>query len=76
MKRLYLAPEGRGQGMGRRLVRAAMDEARRLGYREIRLDTLPALAAAIALYTSEGFGQCEPFGAPGREKLLYFSRML
>jgi GNAT superfamily N-acetyltransferase len=76
MKRLYLAPEGRGNGTGRALVRAIMDEARKLGYGEMRLDTLPILEPAIALYKSEGFAECAPFGETDKVKVLYFSRRL
>jgi GNAT superfamily N-acetyltransferase len=76
MKRLYLALEGRGNGTGRALVRVIMDEARKLGYAEMRLDTLPFLGPAIALYKSEGFAECPPFGIPDKEKVLYFSRVL
>lgn len=76
MKRLYIAPEGRGNGAGRALVRAVMDEARKLGYRKMRLDTLPVLEPAIALYKSEGFAECAPFGKPDKVKVLYFSRAL
>jgi GNAT superfamily N-acetyltransferase len=73
MKRLYIAPEGRGNGTGRALVRAIMDEARKMGYGEMRLDTLPVLEPAIALYKSEGFAECAPFGEPDKVKVLYFS---
>jgi GNAT superfamily N-acetyltransferase len=76
MKRLYIAPEGRGNGVGRALVRAIMDEARGLGYGEMRLDTLPILEPAIALYRSEGFAECAPFGEPDKVKLLYFNKTL
>jgi GNAT superfamily N-acetyltransferase len=76
MKRLYLAPEGRGNGIGRALVKAIMDEARKIGYGEMRLDTLPILEPAIALYKSEGFAECAPFGEPDKVKVLYFSRKL
>jgi putative acetyltransferase len=56
MKRLYVPPERRGHGIGEALVDRVIAEARAIGYRAMRLDTVPAtMAKAIALYRARGF---------------------
>jgi ribosomal protein S18 acetylase RimI-like enzyme len=55
MKRLYVREQFRGLGIGRALVEAIIDKARKIGYNYMRLDTVPSMEVASALYVSVGF---------------------
>ena len=61
MKRLYVRPEARGRGLARRLIARLCDEGKRLNYTELRLDTLPKMGEAQALYETYGFVDIEPY---------------
>ena len=63
VKRLYVQPAHRRGGWGRRLAMLLLDEARAIGYRELKLDTLEWMDAARGLYASLGFRECAPYYA-------------
>jgi putative acetyltransferase len=61
MKRLYVRPEFRGRKLGKRLAESVMDESRTIGYKKMKLDTLPTMATAITMYRSLGFKPTPPY---------------
>jgi GNAT superfamily N-acetyltransferase len=71
MKRLFVRPPFRGQGLGRLLAERIVEEARAIGYATVRLDTLPSMPAAIRLYEALGFVRCAPYyDTPLRETVF------
>lgn len=61
IKRLYVSPAGRRLGIGKALVDRIVVEAKRIGYTEAKLDTLPHMRAALRLYKNAGFEIIGPY---------------
>ena len=74
VKRLYIAPQARGQGLARQMMRAIEDRARTLGMTRLNLDTNAALTTAIALYRATGWTDIEPY--TGHPATHWFSKTL
>ena len=62
MKRLFVRPDFQARGVGKSLLETLFEEARRAGYRKMRLDTYPPkMQKAIAIYQSYGFQEIPPY---------------
>ncbi len=73
LKRLWVEPEATGGGLGRRLCTRIVEEARRIGYRRMRLDTLPKrMIAAGRIYTGLGFVEIPAYYANPIPGVGYF----
>ena len=76
MKRLYVRPRQRGRGIGAALARRSIEEARARGYHSIRLDTLPSMGSALAVYRSLGFRKIPPYVFNPIEGALFLEKTL
>ena len=76
VKRFFVRPGVRGAGLGRRLLEALTSFAAAAGYRELVLDTLPTLVAAIALYERNGFVRIPPYWNNLIPGVVYFAKTL
>lgn len=76
LRKMYLAPELRGKGMGKRLVGRAIAYARRNGYRRVLLETMRAMRAAVNLYTELGFKLVETQPMSPRCELVFVLNLI
>jgi ribosomal protein S18 acetylase RimI-like enzyme len=76
LKRMFVRPEYRGQQLGQQLLQMAIQEAKRLGYQAIKLDTVPNMQAAIHLYRSFGFREIESYRFNPIAGAIYMEKQL
>ena len=76
MKRLYLTPNARGRHLGERLVETIIEHAKASGYKEMVLDTIKPLKAAVSLYRKLGFEECEAYYDNPMEDVIYMRKKL
>ena len=76
LKRLYVKPEYRRQGIAEKLLDRIIEEARETGYSYMVLDTMPALKEAIRLYEKKGFYRIEKYNNNPFEKMLFYRKDL
>lgn len=72
LKRLYVRPENRRQGVGKELLDAAMARAKEIGYLSIVLDTLPTMQVAKSLYLDYGFKKIPAYYQNSEEGVEYY----
>ena len=76
MKRLYVPPRGRGKGVGVALVIAVIEVAEKMGYAEMKLDTLAEMQVARRMYKRLGFVEVEPYYQNPIEGAIYLGKRL
>ena len=76
VKRLFVRESQRHGGWGRRLAEAIIAEARSIGYRELKLDTLDWMVDARRLYAQLGFRECPPYYLNPLPGVVYMSLVL
>ena len=77
MKRLYVRSGFRGLGLGKQLIERLFDEANKIGYKRMRLDTLPnKMPQAVRLYESYGFRKIEPYYENPHTETLFMELFL
>lgn len=73
MKRLYVRPEYQSRGIGRLLTEQILEDARKIGYHRILLDTFPFLDRAVAMYEHMGFRRISRYNDSPMDSTIYMA---
>lgn len=66
LQKMYLLPEARGRGLGKKMMKVCLDRARLYGYEQVYIETMPYMKAAQKLYQKSGFEYIDaPMGDTG-----------
>ncbi len=76
LKRMYLQPAYHGKGWGRQLLGQALLLAKTMGYKKVRLDTLPSMQTAQVLYRQAGFYEVAPYYINPNSGVIYMEKLL
>jgi GNAT superfamily N-acetyltransferase len=76
MKRMYVSPDFRGQGIGQELIKSIVEAAKNRNFRRIRLDTHPQMLAAQKLYQNFGFKEIERYNQNPIPGIRFFELQL
>ena len=76
MKRLYVKPKFRGLKIGRKLAETIIEQARKIGYKYMRIHTITALEEANRLYESLGFNEINPYEYTPRDDSVFMELKL
>jgi ribosomal protein S18 acetylase RimI-like enzyme len=75
LKRLFLAPETRGLGLSKPLMKVAISHAKKMGYEEMLLDTLRNMKTARKLYEGHGFEEIDSYYENPNDAVFYRLRL-
>jgi len=76
MKRLFVLPKFQGNGLGHLLIVEFLVQAKKLGYKRVRLDTIPELDSALSLYKKYGFKSIEAYRFNPHPKAVFMELII
>jgi ribosomal protein S18 acetylase RimI-like enzyme len=76
MKRLFVNDKYKGKGIGKKLVKIIIKEAKSKNYKKMRLDTLRTMKNALKIYYKNNFYEIEPYYNNPNNDVVYIEKIL